>query len=436
MNETEDAGCVFVEPEAYANEARFHEACRHLRATDPVHLVDVAGYDPFWAVTKHADVAAVEVNVSVFRSAPRPILFPNGRRIDARLDGTDTGNPDHGDELVEPEETGRDEENDEVFLRRTLVDVDGEEHRRLRSLTASWFQPSSIGERQQRIEQLARRLVDSAARTEQCDFFRHIAARLPLYTLLDMLGLPDEDAGIFYHLTQTLSLSADDDLTLDESSEADREGDFESYFSSIIDDRRLHPRGDLSSVIANGSVSGSPLDAHTAVSYFVLLATAGHDTAASAIAGGMHALISNPSALDRLRRNPDQIGTAVEEMIRWVTPVKQFMRTATRDAYVGDQQIRAGESVLLSYPSANRDEDVFADPFLFDIARAPNRHLAFGAGAHFCLGAHLARMQMKALFKELLPRLESVELIEEPQWRHSIFLGGLRSLPIRYSIMK
>jgi len=190
----------------------------------------------------------------------------------------------------------------------------------------------------------------------------------------------------------------------------------------------------MASVVANAKIDGEDLTLMQTISYYVITATAGHDTTASAMAGGLLALIENPDQLQRLQADPGLMNTAVDEMIRWVTPVKHFMRTATEDYTVRGTTIKAGESVLLSYPSGNRDEEAFVDPFTFDVGRSPNKHLSFGFGVHYCLGAMLARMELKALFRELLPRLKSVELAGEPKWMKTIFVGGLKTLPIRYDV--
>jgi cytochrome P450 len=169
-------------------------------------------------------------------------------------------------------------------------------------------------------------------------------------------------------------------------------------------------------------------------SYYVIIATAGHDTTSSTMAGGLHALLRHPDELARLQDDLDLLPTAVEEMIRWVTPVKEFMRTAAHDAVVGGTEIATGQSLYLAYLSANRDETVFRDPFRFDVGRQPNKHLAFGFGPHFCLGAQLARMETRAIFAELLPRLESIELAGTPTSSATVFVGGLKTLPIRYRV--
>ncbi|MDQ3946441.1 MAG: cytochrome P450, partial [Actinomycetota bacterium] len=211
-------------------------------------------------------------------------------------------------------------------------------------------------------------------------------------------------------------------------------GDFFAYFFALTHERRARPGEDLASVIANASFDGKPMGDMETISYYVIVATAGHDTTSSSIAGGLQALAQHPDQLARLQADMSLLPTGVDEMIRWVTPVKHFMRNAIADFDLSATSISAGESLLLSYPSANRDETVFADAFRFDVGRAPNRHLAFGFGIHYCLGAQFARMEMRALFKELLPRLEYLELAGEPELTRTLFVGGLKHLPIRYRL--
>jgi len=210
--------------------------------------------------------------------------------------------------------------------------------------------------------------------------------------------------------------------------------DMFQYFTALTASRRADPTEDLASAIANATIDGEPLSDIDTVSYYVIIATAGHDTTSAVISGGLQALIEHPDQLARLRDNPTLMPIATEEMIRWVTPVKEFMRTAREDTTVRGVPIKAGESVLLSYASSNRDEDVFDDPFRFDVGRDPNRHNAFGYGVHFCLGAALARMEVNSFFSDLVPRLESIELAGDPRHIATIFVGGLKHLPIRYSL--
>ena len=197
--------------------------------------------------------------------------------------------------------------------------------------------------------------------------------------------------------------------------------------------RRETPTEDLVSAIANARIDGAALSDIDTVSYYVIIATAGHDTTSATIAGGMRALIENPQQRNRLH-NMGMMAQATEEMIRWVTPVKAFMRTATADTTVRNVLVKADESVLLSYVSANRDEEVFDYPFGFDVGRDPSKHVAFGHGVHFCLGAALARMEISSFFTELLPRLKTVELAGDPELTATTFVGGLKHLPIKYSM--
>lgn len=289
-----------------------------------------------------------------------------------------------------------------------------------------------------RVDELAKRYVDKMAEIgNECDFVTAVAVDFPLYVIMSLLGLPEEDFARMHMLTQEMFGGDDEEYKRDSGSLEDQLAvlmDFFAYFSALTAARRERPTDDLASAIANGRIDGEPLSDVDTASYYVIVASAGHDTTKDAISGGLLALIENPGEMDRLRANPELMGTAVEEMIRWSTPVKEFMRTATEDTSVRGVPIAKGESVYLAYVSGNRDEDVFADPFRFDVARDPNKHLAFGYGVHFCLGAALARMEMNSLFSELLPRLESIELAGKPELSATTFVGGLKHLPIRYSL--
>ncbi len=258
----------------------------------------------------------------------------------------------------------------------------------------------------------------------------------PLYVIMSLLGLPEEDFPRMLKYTQ--ELFGNDDEELQRGVTKEEQGlalfDMFNYFNEVTAARRRTPTEDLASAIANARIDGEPLSDIDTVSYYVIIATAGHDTTSATISGGLQALIENPDQLRRLQDDPDLMGLGAEEMIRWVTPVKEFMRTAVEDTVIRGVPIAAGESVLLSYPSGNRDEDVFTDPFRFDVGRDPNKHVAFGYGVHFCLGAALARMEVNSFFSELVPRLKSIELAGEPEHMATIFVGGLKHLPIRYEL--
>jgi cytochrome P450 len=410
MDDIEQAGHVFVDPAAYADEPRFEAATALLRREDPVHLVEGEGFNPFWAITKHADVLDIEAKNHLFLNNPRPVL---GTAAD------DARRAEQGDML------------------RTLIHVDDPEHRQLRGVTAEWFLPKNLAKLEGQLAALAKRYVDRMVELGgECDFAKDITMQMPLNVILAIMGLPETDYPRMLKLTQELFGAADEDLRRGDSAEdlIAVVQDFFVYFTQLTEDRRAHPTDDLVSVVANATIDGEPLTMMQTISYYVIAATAGHDTTASAMAGGLHALIEHPDQLARLRADPSLVATAADEMIRWVTPVKHFMRTATADHQLRNRTIRAGESVLLSYPSANRDEEVFDDPFRFDVGRSPNKHLSFGFGVHYCLGAMLARMELKALYTELVPRLRSVELAGDPKLMKTIFVGGLKSLPIRYEV--
>ena len=403
----DEAGLVFTDPKAYADLARFHASCALLRREAPVHRVEAPNYNPFWAVTKYDDVMDIERAPDRWINEPRPALGPKAAD-DTRADG---GLPI-----------------------RSLVQMDAPDHTAYRRISVEWFKPRSIARLNERAAELAKRSVDHMADLGgSCDFLTDVALNYPLYIILSLLGLPEEDFPRMLKLTQELFGSTDPELKRpDKDALMAALTDFFEYFQGLIDDRRAHPRDDLASVIANAEVNGAPIGVLEAVGYYVIIATAGHDTTSSAIAGGMHALLEHPEQLAILQGDNTAVPTAVDEMIRWVSPVKQFMRTATEDSIVRGVPIAAGESVLLSYPSANRDEDIFDRPDVFDVRRDPNRHVGFGFGAHYCLGTHLARMEAKAFYDELMPRLKSIELDGTPSYMQSIFVGGPKHLPVRY----
>ena len=410
----DDAAKVLADPTAYADDARLHTALTHLRANNPVAWVDNRPYRPFWAITKHADIMAIERDNELFISEPRPLLATAA-----------------ADDLAKQQlEAG--------MGLRTLIHMDDPHHRKVRAIGADWFRPKAMRDLKVRVDELAKRYVDKMRDIgPECDFVTAIAVDFPLYVIMSLLGLPEEDFGRMHMLTQEMFGGDDDEYKREDGSLEDQLAvlmDFFAYFSTLTASRRANPTEDLASAIANGTIDGEPLSDVDTASYYVIVASAGHDTTKDAISGGLHALIENPDQLARLKAQPDLMGTAVEEMIRWSTPVKEFMRTATADTTVRGVPIAKGESVYLAYVSGNRDEEIFANPHRFDVGRDPNKHLAFGYGVHFCLGAALARMEMNSLFTELLGRLDSIELAGTPELSATTFVGGLKHLPIRYSL--
>ena len=407
-----DLDAAIVNARQWADEDWLHAQFAWLRANDPVRMMTPDGYDPFWSITRHADILAIEGDKRLFVNDPRPILTP--KMFDALV----------------LHMTGR------RHLVRSLVEMDDPDHKAYRALAQSWFLGANLRKLTARIDELAKEYVDRFAEFGgECDFVKDVAIWYPLRVIMSILGIPESDEPRMIKLTQELFGGADPDVARSFENTALMEvvADFDTYFEALSAERRARPTDDIASVIANARIDGEPLPVHETNAYYILIATAGHDTTSASSAGGLLALMENPTELAKLRADPDQhMATAIDEMIRWVTPVRQFMRTATADCTVGETRIAAGDACVLWYPSANRDEAVFDAPFEFRVDRSEAKHLAFGYGAHVCLGQHLARMEMSAFYRELLRRVDSMELNGEPRFKEAGFVGGLKSLPIRY----
>ena len=412
---------TIVDPKAYADQARIDGAFTWLRENAPLEVAQPEGFDPFWVVSRHADILEVERQNDLFHNGDHPTtLMP-----------------------IEMEKKVRAVMGGSPHLVRSLVQMDNPDHMNYRRLTQGWFLPQNLRSREARIREIAKGFIDKmAAKGGSCDFARDIAFLYPLHVIMELMGVPEVDEPRMLKLTQELFGSADPDLNrnagavtdMDEGLKAIQEvvGDFVAYFNAVTENRRANPKDDLASVIANGTINGEPLGTFEAMSYYIIAATAGHDTTSNTTAGGMWALAENPDQFAKLKADPSLIPTFLEESIRWVTPVKHFMRSATADAEVAGKKIAKGDWLMLSYPSGNRDAAAFKDPFQFDITRTPNKHVAFGYGAHVCLGQHLGRLEMRLLWEELLPRLESLELAGQPKLMQANFVCGPKTVPIRY----
>lgn len=408
---------AIADPKTYASEEAFHSLFTNLRRDDPVHWTEPDEYRPFWAITKHADIAEIERQNEFFINDPRLTLT-----------------------TIETEEKVKQFTGGSHLLLRTLVNMDNPDHRAYRGMTQAWFMPPNLKSLEAQVGALATEYIDRMeALNGSCDFVRDVAVWYPLRVIMTVLGVPPEDEGFMLKLTQEIFGASDPEMKRAENAttfNANTITDFFNYFGAITADRRKNPRDDVASVIANAKINGELISDFEALSYYVIVATAGHDTTSSTTAGGLLALMQNPAEFAKLRANPDLLPSAIDEMIRWVTPVKNFFRTATEDVEFRGKKIRKGDNLLMCYWSANRDEDVFDDPFTFRIDRSPNKHIAFGYGAHVCLGQHLAKMEIRSLYKELLSRLETVELAGDPAWVEANFVSGLKRLPIRYSMKR
>ncbi|MEI4508684.1 cytochrome P450 [Sphingopyxis sp. CCNWLW253] len=414
MTQAIDATAL-ARPSSFGDPAAIYELYRRLRNEAPVARVEAPGYRPFWALTRHADIMAVERSPALYQAGPRTVLLP--------------------------------EKVEEIYLAKygdrngvkPLTHMDGDYHRGHRDVTKDWFMPRHLKQFEPRIAEIAKEFVD---RMEDmggsCDFSGDIAFLYPLRVILTLMGVPREDEPHVLRLTQRLFSPADKDLKTGDRAEGDTStrdvvAEFASYFGDLSEKRRADPRDDIVSTIANGMVNGCPMARREMISYYVIVSTAGHDTTAASIAGGLKALLDFPGEMERLRGDLGLLGKASEEFVRWVAPVKHFMRTPVEDVEIHGQRIAAGEGLMLCYASACRDERVFPDGDTLRIDRPANPpHLAFGYGPHFCLGKPLALMEIRAFFAELLPRLKHVELAGEPSYIESVFVSGLKQLPLRY----
>ncbi|MGH9138677.1 MAG: cytochrome P450 [Acidimicrobiales bacterium] len=410
----EGPGRLFSDPETWADMDEWHRAVADVRRSDPVLCVDTDVFQTFWVLTRHADVFAVSRDNERWLNTPRSVLAPDAEWEQLLTSG--------------------------FPLPASLVHLDGKEHRDHRAVTNEWFKPASVKNRQPRIDEIADLFIDRMRELGgECDFAADIAAPYTLRVIMDIYGVPEEDEPLMLQLTQGLFGAADPeylgDATDPQAKLAETVMQYIQYFNEVTSDRREHPRDDLATVIANGEVDGGPMNDLHRLWYYIIVATAGHDTTSFALSGGMEALLRHPSQLKALQADPDLVVNAADEMIRWTSPVRHFLRYATADTEVGGVAIPEGGRVLLSYPSANRDEDVFVDAMSFDISRPDaDKLLSFGVGAHFCLGAQFARREVRTMLSKLAPALDHIELAGEPQWALSHFVSGVKHLPVTYSL--
>jgi cytochrome P450 len=406
-----EAARFVISPDGHADDVRLQAAFKLLRAEAPVFWVDTPGVRPFWLLSRHGDISMVERRGAPVTAAPRSFL--TSRMAEERLERI-LGKP---------------------YVLRGLLQMDDPDHAAYRAVAQPWFTPAALAALEPWLETWADHIVSRVVgRTDPFDFTKEIAVPFSIRGIMRLLGLPEADEDLILKLSWGLTGPEDPVRRLaDHPTKAIcRAGfGFQAYFDPVAADRRACPRHDLSSVIANAQVQAEPMPDYERFSYYAMIATGGHDTIAFSLSGGMHALIEHPEQLAMLRADPSLIDTAIEEMLRWTTPGRHIVRTATEDIELGGRTIRAGEALALFFNSANRDETVFAGADEFRIDRRPNPHLAFGLGQHHCIGAHLARREMRALLKTLLRRLVSVELAAPPQRTCSTMVSGISSLAIR-----
>ena len=403
---------AITDPRTFTDPAALHGLLARIRCEDPLPYIVADDYHPFWLVSRHSDILEIERNAAQFINGPRQALLPLSYEAKARAASG-----------------GRDIKD---FM-RNLILMDGAEHKAYRDITQAYFTPKGLQGVIADIEQLAAEFIGRMDQPEGEINFADVAMPFPLRVVMTMLGVPPEDELMMLRLTQQTLSSQDPEYQKEGGAHAAMQ-EMHRYFKTIIAELRETPNNTLASVIANARIEGKLLADPDVFGYFNITATAGHDTTSYALTTGMLAFLQNPDELAKLRADPALMPLAVEEVLRWSTPVKHFCRTAVEDCVVAGKSVKAGDLLLLSFPSGSFDEAIYEDPYTFRIDRRPNRHLAFGTGPHVCLGQYLARYELSSFFTELLRRVEHLELAGTPRFVEGSFVGGVKFLPVRYRL--
>ncbi|WP_374589414.1 cytochrome P450 [Novosphingobium sp.] len=422
----QDAAAV-IDPKSYADWNTALDVFDRLRAETPVVRIEspTGDHDPFWLLTRYEDAMRVSKDNARFLNAPRATVFTN-----------------KAGEALAREVTARQGEESPNLV-SSLVVLDAPKHPKLRRLTQDWFMPKNLRTIEAQIRELAAKTADRlVAAGPEADFVPLVAAPYPLHVVMQILGVPEEDEPKMLFLTQQMFGGQDEDLNKTGMASLTPEqisqivfgavAEFETYFEGLAAQRRANPTSDVATILATATIDGEPISARDRAGYYIIVAAAGHDTTSASTAGAMLALAQDPEQFARVKADRSLVSGIVEEAIRWTSPVQHFMRTATEDCQFGDVTLKAGDWLMINYVAANHDPAQFPDPRRFDATRENNRHIAFGAGAHQCLGLHLARLEMRLLFEALLDRIDSVELAGEPKRAKSTFVGGLKTVPIRF----
>jgi cholest-4-en-3-one 26-monooxygenase len=380
-----------------------HEWFARLRREEPVYWQEEADGPGFWNITKYADVVA---------ASRQPNLFSSWLGATNSFDLT-------------PEELEQ--------SRLLMLNMDPPKHAKFRRLVSRGFTPKRISMLTGHIRALAKRIVDDVAERGECDFVDDVASRLPMETICEMIGVPDADRRHIYDLSNKLIGFDDPDFQDNRADAPNAAAEMYLYAENLAQERRKCPMDDLATVLLHGEIDGERLTSAEFDSFFLLLALAGNETTRTVTAQGMRLLVEHPDQRRRVLADMSLLPSAVEEMLRYNPAVIHFRRTASADTELRGKKIRKGEKVLMWYPSANRDEDVFHDPQRFDVGRSPNEHLAFGIGEHYCLGANLARLQLNTIFTELLTRLPDVEFAAPVKRLRSNFIDGIKEMPVRFT---
>ena len=381
-----------------------HDYFKQLRDEAPVCWLEPASGQGGWCVTRHAEVAAVNRDNLTFSSARGGTMMH-----------------DMPPEALEQQ-------------RLMMLNMDPPLHTRYRLLVNKGFTPRMVSRLEERARALTNDILDAVCEKGECDFVTDIAAELPLQVIAELMGVRPEDRHLVFDWSNRMIGSEDPEYHASPEDAMVASMELFAYAHQLVAEKRAEPGEDILSVLTNASVDGEQLSELELDLFFLLLTVAGNETTRNLISHGMLALIEHPDQRSLLLEDPSLVGGAAEEMLRWASPVMHFRRTATRNTVIGDQPVAEGDKVVIWYVSANRDERVFDDPGRFDITRSPNDHVAFGAGGpHFCLGANLARMEIRVMFEELMRRLPDVELAGPVQRLRSNFINGIKHIPVKFS---
>jgi cytochrome P450 len=396
-----------ISPEHYEQNGYPHREWAYLRKHAPVFWYDRPNVDPFYAITKYSDIVEIGKQPDKFLNAPRIAIFTK--------------------DLTPPEEVPA----------RHLLNMDPPDHGRYRNVASKQFTPRVVKELEPHVRRITREVLDQASKKDHGDFVKDVSAKITIAVIAEMLGVPRKDWELLFRWTNEIIAPQDPEFQRNASVEETINGarlELFHYFNAMAQERRLKPTHDIVSVVANGAVNGAPLPPLELLSYYFLLVVAGNETTRNAMTGGLLAFIEHPREWAKLQKDASLLDAAVEETVRWTTPVIQFARTAAEDYRLRGTTIRKGQSVCLFYASGNRDEEIFRDGDQFRIDRPSNPHIAFGRGEHVCLGAHLARLEIRCVWQALRERLERIELAGPVERVRSSFVGGIKRVPIRYKL--
>jgi len=391
-----------ISPETFAATGHPWEQYAWLRKNAPVYWHDEPNGPGFWAITKYEDVRTISRLPKVFSSYETSVMLPD------------------------PDPMG-------LYAQRLMMlNMDPPQHDRFKLLVSRGFTPKNAPLLRPKIEELARDIVDAVLAKGECDFVSEIAGRLPSGLIAELMGMPRADGERLYDLTEIMHTN--DDAIAPPEIKMNAVGEMLGYAQSVADLKRQNPGDDLATILVNAEIDGDHLTDEEFQWFFLLLVNAGGDTTRNLLAAGLQLLFDHPDQRTKLMGDLDGLlGSAVEEMLRYCSPVTHFKRTAMQDTVVGGQSIKAGERVVMFYGSANRDEDIFENADTFDVARHPNPHVAFGAGGpHLCLGMHVARVELAVMFRELLTRMPHIEAGGPIERMHSSFIAGVHRMPIKY----